>query len=78
MIVYSEEDLRVLIQMVGDPYMTNGLEYAFYKTGGTLQYAQCFCDSYVLEFLAAKFEDVPKYIGAKFSTLIKWRLTIGK
>ncbi len=75
MITYTIEDLDVLIRMVADLGVEERLRNAFCKTDGTMQ-DPIFING--REFLAAKFEDVPKYVGAPFDTLVKWRLQIGR
>lgn len=80
MIVYSEEDIEVLYDMIRDIDLLDRVRSAYHKTQGTMQDLECFGlnGGEALEFLAAPFEDVPKYLGHKFKTLVKWRLQIGR
>lgn len=77
---YTKEDFEVLLQMCygSNTELNHGLIEAYKETNGTLHLSGYFSNGRAREFLAAKFEDIPKYIGESFDTLIKWRLQIGR
>ena len=74
---YSADDLMELIK-ISPPNFHKDFLRIFVKTKGTMLDEVMFKDTGALEFLAADFKDVPKFMNKKYTVLIRWRLMIGR